>query len=484
MSEERIDFKAPEIYFPKLFTAVSETVPHIELTSKEAVAAGFSFRRKRHSVKITSYHGRSHKDLIIPYSIDGMPVDEIGREVFRNYPCCTISVHGRIRRLGEGVFRGSTVQKILFEDGITSLSDYTFYQCELLKEIGLPLTLKNIGSRCFMSCKSLRYIGFPTSIRNIGKQAFYGSGLEGFGVEAPTPGINNMEALSTRSLYDKDVICTYPDTSHLTVLHVRNGGAFRIKADSVTFCRNSLADFSLDLSECGSVRFYRNAVYNKRPKNEGHRGNWVNPSLIILPEKQDNDLHYAFPERVSAVSCYTQNESSGTKQYKAEYDSTYDTYMITPAADFLPTWTYEEEYERIRIKKRVHIERNAIHSRALKEITLEDFCAEDRIFSSRCRSLRKVSFSYKGRMVTKYIPPYELISLIPKLLLLTAFAPCSAPSGSGFRRTFYDRRGIDSVFRSKTASSEDNRWLCLLMKKTIRKVFPAVWIIHSESQTS
>ena len=36
MTEGPLVFKAPQILFPKQFTAVSKTAPHIELTSKKA----------------------------------------------------------------------------------------------------------------------------------------------------------------------------------------------------------------------------------------------------------------------------------------------------------------------------------------------------------------------------------------------------------------------------------------------------------------
>lgn len=126
MSQNPEIFVTPQIYFPKLFTAVSKTVPHIEMTAKEAVAAGYSFRKKRHSIKITNYHGRPHKNHIIPYSIDGMPVDELGREAFRNCTCCIMYIHGNIRRLGEAVFKGSTMYKVIFEDGLS-----VFESCDI-----------------------------------------------------------------------------------------------------------------------------------------------------------------------------------------------------------------------------------------------------------------------------------------------------------------------------------------------------------------
>ena len=149
-------FQKPQIYYPKLFTAVSSTVPHIEMTANEAVAACYSFRKKRHSVKITKYRGKPQMQLNIPYTIDGMPVDEIRAHTFEKFPCNTIFIHGNIRKLGKLAFFECTAKTVIFEDGLTSLNEYIFYYCESLEKVHLPLTLKHIGKRCFMWCQNLK----------------------------------------------------------------------------------------------------------------------------------------------------------------------------------------------------------------------------------------------------------------------------------------------------------------------------------------
>ena len=157
MTQKSAFFQTPEIYFPELFTAVPNNVMHIEMSGKEAAAAGFAFRKKRHSVKITNYHGKPQKQLMIPYTIDGMPVDEIRSETFRKFPCSTVFIHGNIRKLGEGVFRESTVKNVIFEDGITVLPKYAFSYCENLEKVCFPTTLKMIRFRCFALCRKLKY---------------------------------------------------------------------------------------------------------------------------------------------------------------------------------------------------------------------------------------------------------------------------------------------------------------------------------------
>lgn len=481
MSQVPVILENPQMFFPKLFTAVSKTVPHVDISAEQAVLSGYSFRKKSRSVKITKYNGRSHREMIIPYSIDGLPVDEIGDGAFSGCICSTIYIHGNIRRLGKRAFAKSTVKEVIFEDGLTSLSESVFASCKELATVELPLTLKNIGYRCFLFCENLKYIEFPKSICNIEDQAFQASGLENFGVESLTTSINNADSFtSTPLIGDNQVVCTYPDKSNMTVLHVNDitvkGMMFRLKADSVTFCRNSLFNISLDLSECKKVRFYRTAVRDERPREKTNMSYGVRPCQIILPEKYDDEQHYAFPRHVTVVNYFPQNEKTYNKPYETEYDSENDTCIITPVADFLPPWSVKEDCEKIRITKRVHIDLNAISCDNLKEITFENFCPEDKVFAYNCYKLRKVSFNYCGRIVTKYIPARELISYDIYELMLMAFKPSNVPYGNGFRRSFYDRCITDSFFDSKYVSSDDNQWLDLYQNRQ----YNAGWIHHKQ----
>ena len=463
------DFKKPQIYYPKLFTATSATVPHIEMTAKEAVAAGYSFRKKRHSVKITKYRRKKPQmQLSIPYTIDGMPVDELCAHIFENAPCNTVFLHGNIRKLGEGVFRECTAKTVIFEDGITSLPGYAFYECGSLEKVRLPQTLKHIGTRCFMLCKNLKYIEFPKSICDIEYQAFHGCGLEDFAVEAFTQGINNADAFCDTPVFDNNqVVCTFPDPSNLTVLHVngpyyRYSDPIRFKADSISFCRWSLHSFYIDLSGCKKVRFYRNAIRVEQERDSETHAYRVEPSLMILPESEENKQHYAFPKHVNVLHYFPDQDRAYKGPVEISYDDHEDSCVITPVADYLPAWTVKQGGDKIRITTRVKTDRNAISSEHLQEITFEDFCPEDRVFSLYCYDLRKVSFLYKGQMYTKFIPPKELVSYIVHTIMLFPFAPCTVPSGNGFHHTVYDRQIIDSIFPHRQISSDDNRALAML----------------------
>ena len=52
------------------------------------------------------------------------------------------------------------------------ISNFTFYECEELKNVVLPSGLRKIGSFAFAHCKSLRTINFPDSLVQVDTFAF------------------------------------------------------------------------------------------------------------------------------------------------------------------------------------------------------------------------------------------------------------------------------------------------------------------------
>lgn len=88
------------------------------------------------------------------------------------------------------------VKKIIIDEGITEISDWSFYGCDmlqsvlisdsvsvignnafencsLLKSIALPKNLKEIGNSAFESCITLTAVSFPYGLESIGERSFY-----------------------------------------------------------------------------------------------------------------------------------------------------------------------------------------------------------------------------------------------------------------------------------------------------------------------
>ncbi len=66
------------------------------------------------------------------------------------------------------------IEKVIIEDGITSIHTWAFDGCTELKEISIPDSVTVIAYRAFAGCSSLREISIPDSVRTIEGHAFDG----------------------------------------------------------------------------------------------------------------------------------------------------------------------------------------------------------------------------------------------------------------------------------------------------------------------
>lgn len=73
----------------------------------------------------------------------------------------------------------SSIKEVLLPDGLTSISNYAFYECWSLREITIPDSVTDICQRAFYNCSSLKTITIPDSVTNLEWYVFYGCrGLE------------------------------------------------------------------------------------------------------------------------------------------------------------------------------------------------------------------------------------------------------------------------------------------------------------------
>ena len=68
------------------------------------------------------------------------------------------------------------VEKVVIQEGITSIGNYAFYNCSNLASIEIPEGVTSIGNYAFYNCSSLTSIEIPSSVTSIGNGAFAGCG--------------------------------------------------------------------------------------------------------------------------------------------------------------------------------------------------------------------------------------------------------------------------------------------------------------------
>ena len=113
---------------------------------------------------ITKYHG-SDVDVVIPASLDGVPVTNIDLESFKDQ---------------------SRIKSVKIPEGVTEISEYVpmsgkysgaFEGCKSLTSISLPGTVLNIYRRAFYDCSSLEEANLNYGLLLIGTNAFYNCAL-------------------------------------------------------------------------------------------------------------------------------------------------------------------------------------------------------------------------------------------------------------------------------------------------------------------
>lgn len=67
---------------------------------------------------------------------------------------------------------GEDVVSVTIEDGVTSIGNYAFADCESLSSVTIPDSITIIGDYAFDFCESLSSVSIPTSVTDIGQRAF------------------------------------------------------------------------------------------------------------------------------------------------------------------------------------------------------------------------------------------------------------------------------------------------------------------------
>ena len=112
---------------------------------------------------------KNDKTFAIP---DG--VTSIGDNAFRNCDSLeSIEIPESVTSIGDEAFSDcKSLVNIDIPDGVTSIGYEAFYNCESLVSIEISDSVTSIGSAAFYSCDSLVSIVIPDSVTSIGKYAF------------------------------------------------------------------------------------------------------------------------------------------------------------------------------------------------------------------------------------------------------------------------------------------------------------------------
>ncbi len=145
-------------------------------------------------VTITGYSGPNQ--VIIPATINNLPVTTIGKEAFINltsltsvtipqgvtsiedsaFAYCTgltnVSLPTSLTKLGVDVFFDSGLNSVTIPSSVTSVPGGTFEFCTNLATVFIPQRVTTIGTNAFAYCSALSSVTIPNGVRTLGASAF------------------------------------------------------------------------------------------------------------------------------------------------------------------------------------------------------------------------------------------------------------------------------------------------------------------------
>jgi hypothetical protein len=126
-------------------------------------------------VIITKYLG-TDQEIVVPDTLDGKTVLEIGEEAFyANTSLTEISFPESVVSIGDSAFLAcSNLIKLDLPNTMTKIGDHAFRNCVRLTNLTFPNYVASIGSFAFADCRSLNNVTIPVSITSIPYYAFSG----------------------------------------------------------------------------------------------------------------------------------------------------------------------------------------------------------------------------------------------------------------------------------------------------------------------
>ena len=160
-------------------------------------------------VAITKYTG-SGGEVLIPPTVGGKKVVEIGKEAFKEQQALTkVIIPESVTSIGNSAFSNcSRMTSVRIPAGMTSIGSWAFHGCSSLTSVNIPEGVTSIGWDAFHGCSNLTHVHIPASVLNLDGNSFSRcSGLKTISVAAA----NKMYYIQGSVLFSRknELVC-YP----------------------------------------------------------------------------------------------------------------------------------------------------------------------------------------------------------------------------------------------------------------------------------
>jgi hypothetical protein len=199
------------------------SVPAYAQTEDSAQSAGFELLQNRFGgVTITAYRG-NEKQVVIPQTIDGLPVTVIGNKAFYRRDLESVTIPDTVRTIEPLAFAENRLDSVLLEGCV--FIGYEAFAGNQLTSVLLSEQLASIGPRAFFNNK-LTSITIYSRITNIGRDAFTGNPLVSI-----TMGDNRN--IFTSQGFELSFVNYYIGTGRKAGLYVKDGRVWVLKEEGL-----------------------------------------------------------------------------------------------------------------------------------------------------------------------------------------------------------------------------------------------------------
>lgn len=137
-------------------------------------ASDFAYAAADGEVTITDYIGTS-EHVLIPDTIDGLPVTALGHRAFYEKTVTTVVVPDSVTEIGAACFSGDNyLVSLKLPDGLKRLPPASLESCMRLYDFDLPQSLEKIYSSVFEFNYYLTHLTLPSSLTEIEQLNFIG----------------------------------------------------------------------------------------------------------------------------------------------------------------------------------------------------------------------------------------------------------------------------------------------------------------------
>lgn len=118
--------------------------------------------------KIDSCLITGQNEIIVPETISGYPVKEIGENAFAGLECTKIVLPDSVESIGTGAFSlCANLEEIDLGENLTYITSMAFYDCPKLKKLSFPESMTTIDDQIFYNNTDLEDIYIPASVTTL-----------------------------------------------------------------------------------------------------------------------------------------------------------------------------------------------------------------------------------------------------------------------------------------------------------------------------